>query len=94
MNKFCRRPNQWFIWTLLLNHPYRANHSNFDINAEDNDFTGLDFSELDRLAGYEEGQQDTAIDEGEVGVVAEAGASASASVNGISESEIRVESGN
>ena len=30
----------------------RANHSNFDINAEENHFSGLNFSALDNLAGY------------------------------------------
>ena len=32
----------------------RANHSHFNLNAEENDFAGLDFAALDRLAGYEE----------------------------------------
>ncbi|KAF8900408.1 hypothetical protein CPB84DRAFT_1747416, partial [Gymnopilus junonius] len=36
-----------------------ANHSNFDINAGENDFVRLDFSELDKLAGHGEGE-DTA----------------------------------
>lgn len=58
---------------LLLNYSHSANHTNFNINAEDNDFSGLDFSELDRLAGYEEGGEETAGGEGEVEVHAEAG---------------------
>ena len=37
-----------------MTYIYRANHSNYDIDAEDNDFAGLDFAALDSLAGYKE----------------------------------------
>ncbi len=39
-----------------LNKAFSANHSNFDINAEENSFSGLDFSALDTLAGYNKEQ--------------------------------------
>ena len=41
-----------------MNHISSANHTNFDINADDNDFADLDFSGLDRLAGYEAANED------------------------------------
>ena len=34
------------------------NHSHFILNADENDFAGLDFAALDRLAGY--GDEDEA----------------------------------
>ncbi|PPR06462.1 hypothetical protein CVT26_006458 [Gymnopilus dilepis] len=43
-----------------------ANHSNFDIDAKDNDFAGLDFAALDSLAGYE--GQGSLAEEGQTGV--------------------------
>ncbi|PPQ87820.1 hypothetical protein CVT26_007757 [Gymnopilus dilepis] len=43
-----------------------VNHSNFDIDAKDNDFAGLDFAALDSLAGYE--GQGSLAEEGQTGV--------------------------
>ncbi|KAF8883758.1 hypothetical protein CPB84DRAFT_1789745 [Gymnopilus junonius] len=42
----------WWCRTVL--EQIIANHSNFDINAGENDFVRLDFSELDKLAGHGE----------------------------------------
>ena len=47
----------------------RANHSNFDLDDEDNDFAELDFSELNHLAGYKEDE----IMDPEAGVEPEGG---------------------
>ncbi|PPQ97260.1 hypothetical protein CVT26_000652 [Gymnopilus dilepis] len=43
-----------------------ANHSNFDINAEENDFAGLDFAALDGLAGYI-AEEEEALEDVQVG---------------------------
>lgn len=42
----------------MLTETSRANHSNFDIDAEQNDFAGLNFAALDTLAGYREPEED------------------------------------
>ncbi|KAF8894373.1 hypothetical protein CPB84DRAFT_1848504 [Gymnopilus junonius] len=41
-------------WRRTVLEGILANHSNFDINTEENDFANLDFSQLDALAGFEE----------------------------------------
>ena len=52
---------------LSLSHEYcRANHSNFNINAEKNDFAGLDFAALDGLAGYI-AEEEEALEDVQVG---------------------------
>lgn len=53
---------------------YRANHPNFNFNEDDNDFADLDFSELDRLAGYKDDVSINSEAEAEAGARAGVGA--------------------
>ena len=46
---------------ILNNFSSRLNHSHFNLNADENDFASLDFAALDRLAGYEDGEEEAQV---------------------------------